>query len=68
MSTLKEKVEKYCELEEEIMDDLSKLPRVGQECNCDEQETFSYVHEGNHFDEIIIFCITCGGYVEKIVG
>lgn len=63
---LSELAEECYQFEREILERASELPREGQDCNCkiDEREAFSFVHEGD-FDEVMIICIICGGYVER---
>lgn len=50
-------------LRERILTLISELKNDGGECDCADQETFEYVHYGNHFDEVISVCINCGGIV-----
>lgn len=47
-------------LEQRIINKLSELPNTGGECGCD-GESFSYIHEGNLFPEIVTVCVDCGG-------
>ena len=46
------------ELENIIM---NNLPDEADECRCKESEKIDIVHRGNHFHEIISYCLKCGG-------
>lgn len=64
---MNEKIERifdtYSRAEKDLIDELSKLKNWSNECDCEEREIVKMVHEGN-FDEIMIFCLSCGGYVD----
>lgn len=49
--------------EKKIFEAVDELPGAGSDCNCDEPTIYKYIHEGNHFDEIMTICISCGGAV-----
>lgn len=59
-------IEIYSKTEDKILDELSKLKNWSSECDCerDERETIKFIHEGQ-FDEVMTYCVTCGGYCEK---
>ena len=54
----------YFETEEKLLNEISKLERFSDECNCDNKEKIQFIHNGN-FDEIQTFCLNCGGYLES---
>lgn len=62
---IKELIDRYADTEEELMQELSKLPNEGMACDCDDCQTVKFVHEGNLFDEVITTCLNCGGYVDN---
>ena len=57
---LSELIDKQEEIHKKIMDN---LPDDVTECHCDDPEHYSYIHNGNLFDEIMTVCINCGGMV-----
>jgi len=52
-------IKRYEELEAKIFEELSKKVGFGDDCNC-KGETVKMIHEGE-FDEVMIFCVECGG-------
>jgi len=65
---VKSKIEKLRDklvlIEQEICLELSLLPKAGEECHCTrELGTIKIVHQGSEFDEIIEYCLSCGGIV-----
>jgi hypothetical protein len=60
-------IAQYIKLENMIIDKLSKLENYGGDCDCgmEDREVFSYIHEGN-WKEIMILCTKCGGSVEEM--
>ena len=57
------KVRTYGRLEKEIFDLLTTLPSWSDECKCNNKHykaSIKLVHEGE-FDEIMNFCLECGG-------
>ena len=61
MNKIEKKIEKYNKLEKEILDEISKLSDYGGECHCMNHSYFYVIHYGNLFNEIIAYCIKCGG-------
>lgn len=45
-----------------FMEELEELDNFGSDCNCDCKEIAKIIHEGNSFDEIVEYCLGCGGY------
>ena len=65
---MKEQVERisweYMATKNEVERELKNLPNYGSDCNCDEcEETVKLIHEGNICDEIMEYCLNCGGYI-----
>lgn len=60
---LEKLVNKYYLLEDDINIGLSGLTNFGGECDCKSPNVYKNIHEGD-FDEIIEFCIYCGGTVD----
>lgn len=58
---IQDKIDKYAKLEEEIIDDIGKLPNCGKECDCKTALIFRFIHEGE-YPEIMTMCCSCGGY------
>jgi len=51
-------------LTEEILDIIARRPNYGGECHCgfsSSPNIFMDIHEGNLFNEIVAYCIECGG-------
>lgn len=46
-----------------IGEELGRLPSFDDECHCDHRDTIKFIHEGNLFDEIIEYCLDCGGII-----
>lgn len=62
---IQEQIDIISNAEQKVFDKLSELPNEGRECNCDDCTIYKYIHEGNHFDEIMVTCINCGGFVDN---
>ena len=57
---LEELIAQHSRLENTILDKISALPNYGGECHCDGNR-FQTIHNGNLFDEIMSYCLECGG-------
>lgn len=56
-------VARYIKVEKALLGELANLKNWGGDCNCEIMgEKIKIIHEGN-FDEIITYCINCGGWV-----
>ena len=54
----------YMDTEQKLLDELGELKQSGSECSCrNSGETLKFIHEGE-FDEIIKYCLNCGGVTE----
>jgi hypothetical protein len=60
---LQKLVNKYYLLEDDIDIALTGLVNFGGECDCKSPDVYKKIHEGD-FDEIIEFCLYCGGTVD----
>jgi len=68
-SETSKKLMKLCKrlnnLRQEIEIEIGNLDNVDGRCQCDEGqyeiETYTVVHEGNLFNEEIVYCLLCGG-------
>jgi hypothetical protein len=58
-------VKRLDNLKQEIEIEIGNLPNMAGECKCDEGqfeiETYTAIHEGNMFNEEIVYCLLCGG-------
>lgn len=61
---LQKLVDKYYVLEDDIDIGLSQLTNFGEDCHCKNPEVYKKIYEGEHFDEILKFCLNCGGTIE----
>lgn len=61
---LKQLVDRYYNIREEIDIAISGLRCYGASCDCDSPLVFKEIHEGK-FDEILQICLECGGTVER---
>jgi len=55
--------ERYVEVEEELINELSKLSRWGCDCDCGQEEIIRTIYDGN-YPEINSYCLKCGGFVD----
>lgn len=62
---IKQLTDEYVKAEKILLEELSKLERSGNECNCEEPETVKVVFEGG-YDEISEYCLNCGGMIISI--
>lgn len=59
-------VQAYKKLEEAIMESIHFEDDI---CSCrDVEDTFQTIHHGNLFNEIITYCLNCGGQTETREG
>ncbi len=61
---IKKLVNRYVLTEEKLLEELDELKNAGVDCNCDDREIIKVIHEGN-FDEMVAYCLNCGGSVES---
>ncbi len=59
---IKKLVEEYGKTEQKLLKEINELKNVGADCNCDDREIIKVIHEGN-FDEMVAYCLNCGGSV-----
>jgi hypothetical protein len=61
---IKNLIEKHIKAENELREELEKLPRHGSFCNCEEPQPYSFVESDSIcIDEFIAkICLNCGGY------
>ena len=60
---LKQLVKEYVRLEKKILAKCDELPSMGNDCHCDDPDTFDYIHYGD-YAEIMAVCLNCGGYCD----
>ena len=62
-------IDEYYHAEGKILKELTTLPKHGGICDCGEvigmKEGIKLIHNGLHFDEIVNYCINCGGMIEE---
>ncbi len=61
---LQKLVGRYYLIEDDIDVGLTGLINFGGECDCKSPNVFKEIHEGENFDEIMKFCLYCGGTVD----
>ena len=62
---IQELIEAYEKAEDKIIEELSKLKNWGENCKCGRKtETIRIIHEGSHYDEVMEYCLLCGGNCE----
>lgn len=54
----------YSKAEEELFEELSKLSRWGNDCDCDETFSINLVFDGFSL-EVHTYCLTCGGIINR---
>ena len=57
---IKKLADDYCEAEKKLLKAIHDLGN--DECSCDNPDTIQTIHEGEE-DEIVCYCINCGGAV-----
>ena len=60
--TAKTRYVECLEAREKLMDCIGELRNFGRGCDCECNEICKIIHEGDT-DEIMIFCLECGGYI-----
>jgi len=55
----------YCKAENNLMNSIEHLNNYGKECGCDGcDDSFKIIHNGR-YEEIIEYCLSCGGIVSN---
>ena len=64
MMTMKELCDEMDEMEKKIDLKLQELPEYGEECKCNDRNTYPLINYDGDYLTVDQFCLSCGGWVE----